>query len=192
MIGNDIVDLNRAKTSSNWRRRGWLEKVFSEKEQCLINYSKSRTQTLWRLWSMKESAYKCQVQQGVLRRFNPRHFQCCISDEVYGAVVSKEFRFYTKTKINPQFIHSTASFTNNSLGVAKIERFNSNGHQSSSEVLRRSVLKLVSETEGYPIKDLRIEKNVCQIPKVVFKNTVLNIPISLSHHGHFGAFVISA
>ena len=32
-IGNDIVDLNLAKTESNWQRKGFLEKQFTQKEQ---------------------------------------------------------------------------------------------------------------------------------------------------------------
>ena len=33
MIGNDIVDLNLAKTQSNWQRKGFLERQFTKKEQ---------------------------------------------------------------------------------------------------------------------------------------------------------------
>ena len=32
MIGNDIVDLNLAKTESNWQRKGFLEKQFTDSE----------------------------------------------------------------------------------------------------------------------------------------------------------------
>ena len=32
MIGNDVVDLQLAKTQSNWQRKGFLEKQFTEFE----------------------------------------------------------------------------------------------------------------------------------------------------------------
>ena len=34
--GNDIVDLSLAKTESNWKRKGFLEKIFTE-NSLLIN-----------------------------------------------------------------------------------------------------------------------------------------------------------
>ena len=36
MVGNDLVDLQIAKSQSNWRRKGFLEKQFTIKEQQLI------------------------------------------------------------------------------------------------------------------------------------------------------------
>ena len=33
MIGNDVVDLRRALVESNWKRKGFLTKVFSDSEQ---------------------------------------------------------------------------------------------------------------------------------------------------------------
>ena len=36
MIGNDIVDLKLAKNQSNWQRKGFLEKQFTEEEQKTI------------------------------------------------------------------------------------------------------------------------------------------------------------
>ena len=35
-IGNDIVDLSLAKIQSNWQRKGFLEKQFTQKEQIEI------------------------------------------------------------------------------------------------------------------------------------------------------------
>ena len=33
MIGNDVVDLKLAATESNWKRKGYLDKLFSVAEQ---------------------------------------------------------------------------------------------------------------------------------------------------------------
>ena len=33
MIGNDIVDLDLARTQSNWQRKGFLDKIFTKKEK---------------------------------------------------------------------------------------------------------------------------------------------------------------
>lgn len=62
-VGNDIVDLNLAKTQSNWQRNGFLEKQFTQKEQQEIYNSKNPFLQVWQFWSMKEAAYKCYTQQ---------------------------------------------------------------------------------------------------------------------------------
>lgn len=36
MVGNDIVDINEAKSASNWQRPRFLEKLFTTKEQFTI------------------------------------------------------------------------------------------------------------------------------------------------------------
>jgi len=58
MLGNDIVDLDLAKTQSNWRRKNYLDKIFTTEEQLLISSAKRPDEMVWLLWSMKESAYK--------------------------------------------------------------------------------------------------------------------------------------
>ena len=63
MIGNDIVDLKLASIQSNWQRKGFLNKVFTKKEQTLILNASNSFEMVWLLWSIKESAYKVYIQQ---------------------------------------------------------------------------------------------------------------------------------
>ena len=76
MIGNDIIDLSLAKTASNWQRKGFLEKQFTIKEQQLILQNGNSFNDVWRLWSMKEAAYKIYTQQHKKRFFAPQKFEC--------------------------------------------------------------------------------------------------------------------
>ena len=76
MIGNDIVDLNLAKTQSNWKRKGYLDKIFTENEQNLIFESENPTAKVWNLWSRKEAAYKIYNRSTNIRVFNPKKFDC--------------------------------------------------------------------------------------------------------------------
>ena len=62
-LGNDIIDLNLAKTQSNWERKGFLEKQFTEQEQEIILNSTNSFLQVWLFWSMKEAAYKCYTQE---------------------------------------------------------------------------------------------------------------------------------
>jgi len=67
MVGNDIIDLGETRRSTNWERPGFVQKIFTPKEQGFINASADPFSIVWRLWSMKESAYKVFLQTGVDR-----------------------------------------------------------------------------------------------------------------------------
>jgi len=75
LIGNDIIDLSLAKTASNWQRKGFLEKQFTANEQQLILEAPNSFVMVWRLWSMKEAAYKIYTQQHIVRFFAPKKFE---------------------------------------------------------------------------------------------------------------------
>ncbi|MGB7841855.1 MAG: 4'-phosphopantetheinyl transferase superfamily protein, partial [Salinimicrobium sp.] len=68
MIGNDVVDLQLASRQSNWRRKGFLEKVFSAEEQQQIIASARPDRLVWLFWSMKEAAYKAHQRRLQLPR----------------------------------------------------------------------------------------------------------------------------
>ena len=51
MIGNDIVDLAFALKKSNWKRKGYLDKIFTNHEQLLIIKSDNPENMVWNLWT---------------------------------------------------------------------------------------------------------------------------------------------
>ena len=59
MIGNDIVDLALAEKESNWKRKGFIDKIFTPQEQSLIKTSINQEIIIWNLWSRKEAANFC-------------------------------------------------------------------------------------------------------------------------------------
>ena len=103
MIGNDIIDLKLAKKESNYRRAGFLDKQFSSSEQALIQSTSNTFHLIWRLWSMKEAAYKVYTQQNENRFFAPKKFDCKISSGLNGFVYFDNKLFYTSTNINDKF-----------------------------------------------------------------------------------------
>ena len=94
-IGNDIVDLNLAKTQSNWQRKGFLEKQFTQKEQNEILNAENPFLKVWLFWSMKEAAYKCYTQKFKERFFAPQKFECSLIFKEAGTVVFEGVTFYT-------------------------------------------------------------------------------------------------
>jgi phosphopantetheinyl transferase (holo-ACP synthase) len=106
MIGNDVVDLALAKAESNWQRKGYLNKIFTTKEQNLIYSAQNPTVMVWILWSRKEAVYKIIRQQNGSRGFYPLRIEN--TDFKNGIIVFEQQLFYTKTTIDENFIHSIA------------------------------------------------------------------------------------
>jgi phosphopantetheinyl transferase (holo-ACP synthase) len=159
MIGNDIVDLALAQKESNWKRKGFLDKIFTENEQFQILNAKNPTIMVWNLWSRKEAAYKIYNRKTQIRGCFPLQLECFdleISDEfTFGKVIIKDFIYFTKTEINPQFI--------NTIAVEKKNDFDA-------------------------ITLLKSRKNIQKkngIPSYFEANTELIKPVSISHHGRF-------
>ena len=72
MIGNDIIDLKLAKKKAIIGGQV-LDKQFSSSEQALIQSTSNTFHLIWRLWSMKEAAYKVYTQQNENRFFAPKN-----------------------------------------------------------------------------------------------------------------------
>lgn len=107
MLGNDIVDLQLAATQSNWRRKGYFQKIFTEQEQELILNATDQDQMVWLLWSMKEAAYKIVNRQNLKQFYSPLKFACDLLG--YKSLVTFENQtFYTESEVGVQFIHTIA------------------------------------------------------------------------------------
>ena len=191
MIGNDIVDLKQASLSSNWKRPRWLQKVCTEEEQELISQSETPDATVWRLWSMKESAYKCYVQQFGKLSFNAKNLNCEFLSYTKGIVTILGTQFFTTSSINRQYIHTTASLHNNLQVYSKICVLKGTDPSQISLALKEAALKTISTISHLPVGYLQIEKTELQVPKVLDDEGDLYLHLSLSHHGNYGAFAIA-
>ena len=159
MIGNDIVDLALARKESNWKRNGFLDKIFTTKEQLLISNAENPEVMVWNLWSRKEAAYKIYNRKTQIRGYFPLQLECfdlnIIDGIFFGKVVIKDLIYFTKTEITTQFVHTIA--------VKNVQDFDT-------------------------IKTLENRKNIQKnngIPSYLEKDNSVLIPISISHHGRF-------
>ncbi|MFV8332945.1 4'-phosphopantetheinyl transferase superfamily protein [Flavobacterium sp. GSP14] len=155
MIGNDVVDLAVAKKESNWQRKGFLDKIFTQKEQLLITSAISPEIMVWNLWSRKEAAYKIYNRETGIRGYFPLQIACNYDDENSGSVAIKGRLYFTKTSISSTCIH-TIALTNKD-DFSRVEKVNSTD--------------AIVKTNG--------------IPFVVCKHSTEVKPVSISHHGAF-------
>ena len=106
MIGNDVIDLALAQKESNWQRKGYLDKIFTSKEQNLIFSADNPTIMVWRLWSRKEAVYKIIRQENGLRGFYP--FKIENSDFENGIVCFEDRKYYTNSTQLGDMLHTIA------------------------------------------------------------------------------------
>ncbi len=108
MIGNDVIDIQLTRIESNWQRQGFLDKIFSEREQNIIYNADNSEVMVWNLWSKKEAAYKIYNRETNIRTFNPIQFQCFITTNNRDFVICKNQKYYTKTTISQEKIETIA------------------------------------------------------------------------------------
>ena len=159
MIGNDIVDLVLARKESNWKRKGFLDKIFTDSEQLCILNSENQENTVWSLWSRKEAAYKIYNRETGNRLYNPLQFECFdleVSIEfIFGKVTRDNYIYYTKTIVNQDYIYTVAVVNRNDFDT---------------------ICELVNT-------DNIIKKET--IPNWIDKKKSILKPASISHHGRF-------
>ncbi|WP_316785569.1 4'-phosphopantetheinyl transferase superfamily protein [Pedobacter frigiditerrae] len=170
MLGNDIVDLKLATTQSNWRRKGYLDKLFSSQEQQEILNSSNPETMVWLFWSMKEAAYKIVNRETKERFYSPKKFNVT-SYGNDGIVTFEGKTFYTKSEIKDNLIHTIAA--------AKAENLN---HIQSSFLANADdyLSDFNSKSEHYTL-----EKDANGIPSIVDKTNGKSHFASVSHHGRY-------
>lgn len=164
MIGNDIVDLALARKESNWKRKGFLDKIFTQNEQLLLLNAANPEVTVWNLWSRKEAAYKIYNRQTQIRGYFPLQLECfdlgIIDGITFGKVMIKNYVYFTKTVITNQFIHTIA---------------------------------VVNPEDFDKIRTLENRNNIRKnngIPYYLEKDNSASKPVSISHHGRFEQIVV--
>lgn len=181
-IGNDIVDLNLAKTQSNWLRKGFLEKQFTMQEQKIILSSNNPFEQVWLFWSMKEAAYKCYTQDYPKRFFAPKKFSCQIINSSLGVVQIASKKYHVKYFITNDYVYSEAQEHKSVKMVSELFYIDNQEHKSKN---------INSQLLSYFKKDVQLIKNKIGVPFLYQDNIKLPHSISTTHHGNYGAFTIS-
>ena len=179
MIGNDIIDLTLAKTESNWQRRGFLEKQFSANEQQLILNAQNSFEMVWRLWSMKEAAYKIFTQQHSVRFFAPKKFECKLMLDLNGVVCYKNQKFYTTSIVNQHYIFTRAALTKETSSYSEMV---------SPDQIDTMIKDKLNVLTGLKMTGIKQKKSKTGAPSYYNKTTLLTLSCSISHHGKYGAY----
>ena len=159
MIGNDIVDLDLAQKESNWKRKGFLDKIFTKNEQLMISNAKNPEVMVWNLWSRKESAYKIYNRKTQVRGYFPLQIECfdleILDGNIFGKVVINNCDYFSKTEITDQFVNTIA-----------VEKF-----EDLDKIKTLENRKIIKKNNG--------------IPSYFEKGNKISKPVSISNHGKF-------
>ena len=197
MIGNDIIDLAQARRESNWQRKGFLNKVFTIHEQQLIRAASDPDAMVWTLWSMKESAYKVTVRETGRRFFAPQQLACHLSatrsDALEGSVFYQR-TYYTRSVVTARHI-ATAAFSADGVQsfTQVIVPFERTDYQHQYWLIRDAIKQYYAVRFSIAESRIQIQKNHSGVPALVISDSAgrtMSQPISLSHHGRYGAFVM--
>jgi phosphopantetheinyl transferase (holo-ACP synthase) len=189
MMGNDVVDLKVAAAESNWRRKGFLEKVFLEEERQLVWTASDQHQMVWLLWSMKEAAYKARQRQFNLpRRLNWQALQCSLgkisAERASGVVKVGEELYFTASEITSENIHTTAKH-NPEIPLKNVI------FEAPSTAAKKELLQQTANCYSLAVADLFFQKNIHGVPYISYKDQELFNSFSFSDHGRFSAFSLS-
>lgn len=191
MVGNDIVDLKHAALESNWQRKGFLNKVFNIKEIDYIENSEQPFLLVWKLWSMKESAYKINVQQYKRRFFNPKKLECTLLNDSQGSVKMGNDYYNTFSVQNEAFIHTVAVLKNIDHSQSDSFKIHGAGYINQRQSCHLGLKKAISNRLQVKSDTITIKKSIFGIPKLYFNGSLLEIGCSMTHHGDYGAYAIS-
>ena len=183
MIGNDVVDLEMAAKQSNWRRKGFLEKVFLSHEKEIITVSLEPEFTVWLLWSMKEAAYKAHQREFNLpARLNWHILSCKLQEfeenSASGEVDVEGETYFTTSKITLAYIHTSAE---------KIKKRGAKNviFETSSSLVKENLIKQVAAIFKVDAAQLRLQKDALGMPFLRGENNFQFNRFSLSGHGKF-------
>lgn len=190
MIGNDIVDLQTISSSSNWNRTRFFDKSFTKFEQNVIFNSNNYIQTTWLIWSMKEAAYKLFVQEFGRRFFNPKALQCQLITDKTGIVSYDEFKVFTSSERNENFVYTTAVKSVTDPVKSVVINSDINTYKNQSANLKKKVLEYIAIRKALELNHLKVIKNTLGVPQILFRNELLPLHISLTHCGRFCGFSI--
>lgn len=190
MIGNDIVDLKQAKIESNWQRKGFLKKVFTEEEQTIILNANNSFKMVWKIWAMKESAYKIYLQQQNHRFFDPKKIQCKLFDKKNGSVIIHKKEFQIFSRITDNYICTIATLKKSDQIIESQFYISEKNYTNQHKEVRKRLKCKVAEQWKIPLRDLSVRKNKKGIPGLYQNNIPLDLAFSISHHGNYGAYSI--
>jgi len=185
VIGNDIIDLKINLKEDKASKLRYLKKICTDTEIEAICASNNPNLLLWRIWSMKESAYKIVAKKTGVRLFMPKRLETFIENEYLGKVFSEWGIFYTCSLVDEEGgkIVTDASEDRNVVTYSAVESIDSEMYASVEvrKLLQNTICNKLTSLEPAML-ELKMQEG---IPQVFVGREKMPICVSLSHHGRW-------
>lgn len=193
MRGNDIIDLQAASRETNWRRKGFLEKICTPNELHYVFDADDPDRAVWKLWSIKESAYKVHVRSVKTRSFAPWQLSCTILDNTKSQVAIGGCYYTCSTLETTGYIYSTAVAAEETKAPVIDHCFLVRGENwlQQQEYIYQRIIDRYAGLAGCKKEALRICKDALNIPSLYDSEDHSRLPMSITHHGRYAAFTIN-
>lgn len=187
-FGNDIVDLRDEDAIEPSENIRFVKRVLNENEIRSVFDSKNPKETLWTLWSLKESAYKALKRKYADLQFIPKDFS--VNSKTFIVDWRKiEFLYSVVEQQREEFVASYCSTTQNGFVYHKYEDYNFHEVKiTPSAAVREFAKKKISELWNISPEYLKIEVEL--YPEIINLKTQKKLPLSMSHHGRYVAILI--
>ncbi len=192
-LGNDIIDLSegRKHRPAYYARLRKLSAFDHEWDAADFLTDIDR---LWLLWSIKEAAFKAAVKLGWDTRFSGKHFPVDQlirrNEDVSSRVTSMEHSLFVVSRIEPLYIHSYVEVPDRHVSMEVLSLGEADYPNQSMAVKQKAILQL-SEQLNIDSQRITIAKDSQEIPLFHCDEQPMNVDLTLSHHGNFGAYAFA-
>lgn len=202
MVGNDIVDLQDPDADFGSYRSRFDERVFSESERRSIDRATSPERQRWRLWAAKEASFKLARKRDPSTLFSPRAFSVDCDEgsrAIRVRVIHDELPCFvefdeTKKRIHAIAVPAPGDFADVISGVDVLEHSSGGASQSEreSQAVRDLACDAISQRFNFSRHRLEIRRAAQRIPMLYHGEALLDLSVSLSHHGSWLGFACRA
>lgn len=196
LIGNDIIDLACLREHCRAAHPRFWRKILDEVEYRWLCEQAAPERDIWKLWAMKESAYKCYFQRTRHRFYAPKKFACrwiCSDAEVGRALVhTPAGMFYASVWQSSNTIQALCASSPGELEEIVCQEYGLSGRNAAdlSHQLRIRALSWVAKQLERPEWELRWEDSA-GFPRLFCRAGPVGAAVSLSHHGKWGGVALS-
>jgi len=184
-LGNDVIDLSWQPNNGTQYFDRLRKYAFLHKEEAWFEYFDCTHTCVFWLWSVKEAAYKTSLKLGNHNAFRPKDYQVLIREDIVevGEVVWGGTVLSFNSTFHKNFIH-TITYAQAISGIIEdVERCGTGYLEQSSQARRQLVSHIQPTSE--------VRKDSRGITHVYWDSKKLDKEVSISHHEHFVATVLT-
>ncbi len=208
-VGNDVVDLKDPDNFGKSRDGRFLKRVFTPEERGRIAAAERPNALIWSLWAAKEAAYKCVSRKVPAVASAPRRYPVFLEDTtkegksgapgdgfpMTGRVETPQGAVALRIDGTEDYVHalaapSAASLIGIVVRILPVDIREPAG--GASAFVRGLLIAEIACRLDCPASDLAVSPSGSGAPKVSLRGRPLDLDVSLSHDGRYGAVALDA